>query len=347
MKAIQFVDKCQAQAIELEPESAPACGEALVRTHRMGICGTDTSAFLGKFPFFEFPRIPGHELGVEVVAIGDSVDGVSIGDRCSLEPYFNNPLSATSQRGLTNCCTELQVFGVHCDGGLRTGTYTVPANKLHTGNGLSYDQLALVEPLAIGFHAVERGAPAPGETALVIGAGPIGLACLEFLKLHEIELIVMDLDEDRLDFCRQHLGIKHALSPDPDVSQLAAIEKITGGQLADLVVDATGSARSMSGCFEFAGYGGRVIYLGVTSDEVQFPPTPIFHRRELTLRASRNALPKNFSDIIDLLTAGKIDLAPWITHRLGIEEVPERFAEVTSPDAGAIKAVIDTTTSNL
>ena len=346
MKAIQFVDKCRAEAIEVEPESSPAPGEALVRTHRMGICGTDTSAFLGKFPFFEFPRIPGHELGVEVVAVGGSVDQISVGDRCSLEPYFNNPLSPTSKRGLTNCCTDLQVFGVHCDGGLRTGSYTVPANKLHPGNGLSYEQLALVEPLAIGFHAVERAAPSPGETALVIGAGPIGLACLEFLKLYDIELIVIDLDEGRLEFCQQHLGVQHTLSPDPNGGQLAAIEKITGGQLADLVVDATGSAGSMSSCFDYAGFGARIIFLGVTSDEVHFPHAPIFHRRELTLKASRNALPQNFSDIIDLLSAGKIDLDPWITHRLGIEEVPERFAEVISPEAGAIKAVIDTTTNN-
>ena len=342
MTAIQFVDKREARAIDLAPETTPAAGEALVRTHRMGICGTDTSAFLGKFPFFQFPRIPGHELGVEVVATGAGVDQVEAGDRCSLEPYFNDPQSATSQRGLTNCCTELQVFGVHCDGGLRTGTYTVPADKLHPGNGLSYDQLALVEPLAIGFHAVERSAPRAGETVLVIGAGPIGLACLEFLKLHELELLVMDFDQPRLDFCKRHLGVAHTIQPGPGRDPLGAVEQITAGGLADLVIDATGSAQSMSTCFEYAGFGGRITFVGVTSDEVHFPHAPIFHRRELTLRASRNALPSNFSEIIDLLASGKIDLDPWITHRLGIDEVPQRFAEVTDPQSGAIKAVIDT-----
>ena len=165
MKAIQFASPREARLVDAEPPAPPGPGEALVRTHRMGICGTDVSAFLGRFPFFEFPRIPGHELGVEVLAVGGEVSEVAVGDRCSIEPYLNNPESPASRHGLTNCCPDLQVLGVHCDGGLRNGSYTVPARKLHVGNRLSYDELALVEPLAIGYHAVERGAPTPGTTA--------------------------------------------------------------------------------------------------------------------------------------------------------------------------------------
>ena len=344
MKSIQFTAPREAQLVDIEPECAPGPGEALVRTHRMGICGTDISAFLGRFPFFEFPRIPGHELGVEVVGVADDVAGVKVGDRCSVEPYFNDPDSTTSKRGLTNCCPQLQVLGVHCDGGLRDASYLVPARKLHVGNSLSYDELALVEPLAIGFHAVERGAPVPGESVLVIGAGPIGLACLEFLKLHQIRIVVMDLSQSRLDFCRDQLGIEHTILAKPDGSQPEDIEAIIGGELADLVIDATGSARSMSTCFEFAGFGGRVVYVGVASEDLRFPHAPIFHRRELTLLASRNARPSDFEEIIQILTAGDIDLAPWMTHRIGIGEVPDQFASVTHPDAGAIKAIIDTTT---
>ncbi|MGI9242517.1 MAG: zinc-binding alcohol dehydrogenase family protein [Verrucomicrobiales bacterium] len=344
MKSIQFTGPREARLVDIEPDSSPGPGEALVRTHRMGICGTDISAFLGRFPFFEFPRIPGHELGVEVVGVADDVTGVKAGDRCSVEPYFNNPESTTSQRGLTNCCPQLQVLGVHCDGGLRNASYLVPACKLHVGNSLSYEELALVEPLAIGYHAVERGAPAAGETVLVIGAGPIGLACLEFLKLHNIRIVVMDLSQSRLDFCRDQLGIEHTILARPDGGQLTELVSISGGELADLVIDATGSARSMSTCFEFAGFGGRVVYVGVASEDLQFPHAPTFHRRELSLLASRNARSPDFEGIIQILTAGKIDLAPWMTHRLGIGEVPDQFATVTHPDAGAIKAIIDTTT---
>ena len=345
MKAIQFVNTRDAQLVDIDPVDVPAPDEVLVRTHRMGICGTDVSAFLGRFPFFQFPRIPGHELGVEVTAVGSEVDGIAVGDRCAIEPYFNNPESRTSQRGLTNCCPDLQVLGVHCDGGLRTAPYAVPARRLHIGNDLSFDELSLVEPLAIGYHAVERGAPQAGETVLVIGAGPIGLACLEFLKLHDVRVIVIDLDPGRLEFCRSQLGIADTLAADPDGRHLQEVESLTGGHLADLVIDATGSARSMSTCFEFAGFGGRVVYVGVAADDLQFQHAPIFHRRELTLMASRNARSHDFGTIIQILNNKEIDLGPWMTHRLAISEVPSRFAEVTHPDAGAIKAIIDTSES--
>jgi alcohol dehydrogenase len=336
-KAIQFTGVREAALVDLDSESSPAAGEALVRTHRMGVCGTDISCFLGKFPFFEFPRIPGHELGVEVVAIGSGVTGVAVGDRCSLEPYLNDPNSEASLAGLTNCCPALKVLGVHCDGGLRTGTYAVPARKLHVGNELSYDQLALVEPLGIGYHAVNRADPKPGESVVVIGAGPIGLACIEFLRLHAIELTVIDLDQHRLEFCRDELGIESTANAADDLSRLEAS--------ADLVIDATGSARSMSTCFNFADFGGRVVYVGVATEDLQFPHAPIFHRRELTLLASRNALSDDFRDIIRLLAEAKIDLAPWMTHRLGIEEVPAKFAEIIRPGSQTIKAIIDTTTT--
>lgn len=336
MQAIQFTAPREARLVDLAPDGTPAPGEALVRTHRMGVCGTDISSFLGKFPFFQFPRIPGHELGVEVVAIGSGVTNVNPGDRCSLEPYINDPEAATSQRGLTNCCSSLQVLGVHCDGGLRTGSYAVPARKLHAGNQLSYDQLALVEPLGIGYHAVQRSRPQPGESVLVIGAGPIGLACIEFLRLHDVDLTVMDLDQHRLDFCREHLGVSQLVHAADDRSHLQAA--------ADIVIDATGSARSMSACFDYANFGGRVTYVGVATENLEFAHAPIFHRRELTLLASRNALSDDFRDIIQILTENKIDLAPWMTHRLGIGEVPEKFAEVIRPESRTIKAIIDATT---
>ena len=338
MHAIQFTAVREARLVDLEPDESPAPEEALVRTHRMGVCGTDISSFLGKFPFFEFPRIPGHELGVEVIAVGSEVTNVKPGDRCAIEPYINDPDAATSKKGLTNCCTSLQVLGVHCDGGLRTGTYAVPARKLHVGNQLSYEQLALVEPLGIGYHAVQRAAPQAGESVLVIGAGPIGLACIEFLRLHDVDLTVMDLDQNRLAFCREHLGISQLLSPADDLSHLQAF--------ADIVIDATGSARSMSTCFDHATFGGRVVYVGVASENLEFAHAPVFHRRELTLLASRNALSNDFRDIIQLLTEQKIDLAPWMTHRIGIDEVPERFAEIIRPESRTIKAIIDATTTH-
>ncbi|MCW1926312.1 zinc-binding alcohol dehydrogenase family protein [Luteolibacter arcticus] len=340
MKAIQFTRPEEINVIELPEPPAPGPGEALVRTHRMGICGTDLSGYLGKMPFFSYPRIPGHELGLEVLATGEGVTNVKVGDRCSLEPYVNDPTTPTSQKGASNCCPGVQVLGVHQDGGLRD-SWIVPARKLHAGNQLSYDQLALVETLAIGYHAVQRGNPQPGETVLVIGAGPIGLACLEFLKLMDLRVVIMDMVPGRIDFCRDRLGIQHGIVFKGDGSELAELEAITGGQLADVIIDATGSAVSMSNCFQYAAFTGRVVYVGITTQEVAFPHAPVFHRRELTLLASRNALPKDFGEIIALIGEGKIDTDAWITHRLAFDDVPGGFSRFTDTKLGAIKVIIE------
>lgn len=339
VRAIQFTQPREIRLLELPEPEAPGAGEVLVRTHRMGVCGTDLSGFLGKMPFFSYPRIPGHELGLEVLAVGPGVSHLQVGDKCSLEPYVNDPDSATSLKGASNCCPGVQVLGVHRDGGLRD-RWICPARKLHVGNQLSYDQLALVETLAIGYHAVQRGNAQPGETVLVIGAGPIGLACLEFLKLMDLRVVVMDMVAARLEFCRSQLGIQHTIVAKPDGSHLAELEQLTGGALANVVIDATGSARSMSTCFEFAGFTGRVVYVGITTETLSFPHAPVFHRRELTLLASRNALPADFGTIINLIAAGKINTNLWITHRLDFAEVPDKFAHFTDPASGAIKVVI-------
>ncbi|MDA0767168.1 MAG: zinc-binding alcohol dehydrogenase family protein [Verrucomicrobia bacterium] len=340
MQAIEFTNPKEINIIDIPHAGAPGPGEAVVRTHRMGICGTDLSCYLGKFPFFAYPRTPGHELGLEVIAVGEGVTNVKPGDKCSLEPYVNDPSTIASQKGKSNACPNVQVIGVHKSGGLRKSNWIVPAHKLHPGNELSYDELALVETLAIGFHAVKRGNPQPGETVMVIGAGPIGLACLEFLKLMDLKVLVVDFARNRLDFCAEKLGIAHPIQAKPDGSHLAEIEKITEGGFCDVIIDATGHAGSMVQCFEYAAVGGRIVYVGITSQEITFPQAPFFHRRELSVLASRNALPADFPEIIDIIKAGKINLNNWITHRLDIADVPTEFDQFTDPATGAIKAVI-------
>jgi 2-desacetyl-2-hydroxyethyl bacteriochlorophyllide A dehydrogenase len=340
MKAIQFTEPKHISLLDWPDSPSPGPGEALVRTHRMGICGSDLSGYLGKMPFFSYPRIPGHELGLEVLETGEGVTHLKPGDRCSLEPYVNDPSTPTSRKGASNCCPGVQVLGVHADGGLRQSAWIVPARKLHVGNHLTYDQLALVETLAIGRHAVQRGNPLPGETALVIGAGPIGLACLEFLKLMDLRVIVLDRVQGRLDFVKGHIPSVIPLIATDLEADLERVREATGGQLADVVIDATGSAVSMSQCFEFAAFTGRVVYVGITTGTLSFPHAPLFHRRELTLLASRNALPADFPEIIRLIGQEKIRTDPWITHRVSFGEVPSRFESFTDHALGAIKAVI-------
>ena len=238
MKAIQLERPESFHLIDVPEPTAPGPGEALLRVHRVGICGTDYGGFLGKMPFYSYPRIPGHELGVEVAAVGEGVNNVQVGDKCCVEPYLNCQNCHSCRRGHTNCCQSNQTLGVHCDGGLRP-FFLLPARKLHQANGLSYEQSALVETLAIGCHAVNRGRPVPGETILVIGAGPIGLSVVEFARISGARTIVMDMNPQRLEFVRNIMKVPDTIVVKGDGSELKTLEALTGGDMADVVIDAS------------------------------------------------------------------------------------------------------------
>ena len=299
MKALQLVEPKHWQLIDTPVPEAPSAGEAIVRVHEVGICGTDYSGYLGKMPFYSYPRIPGHELGVEVVAVGAGVTNVAVGDRCSVEPYINCQKCYSCRTGHTNCCEHHQTLGVHCDGGMRP-FFKLPARKLHISRTLSFEQLALVETLAIGCHAIDRGAPQPSETVLVIGAGPIGLSVVEFAKISGARTVVMDMNEKRLRFVREVMGVPDTILATGTEADLKALEVLTEGTLAQVVVDATGSHHSMSGALKYVGFAGRLVYVGVTSEEVHFGH-PLMHRREMSVLASRNALSADFPRIIKLI----------------------------------------------
>jgi len=337
MKALSLESPKHWKRVEIDEPGTLKPGEARVRVQRVGICGSDVSAYLGKMPLFRYPRIPGHELGVEVLEVSHDVSKVRPGDRCSVEPYINDPNSYASRRGRSNCCERLQVLGVHIDGGLRP-EFVLPARKLHDSSKLDFEQLALVETLAIGRHAVCRAAPRPEESCLIIGVGPIGLSVLEFVKLAGSKVILLDMNADRLDFCRRVMRVPHTLQPSARIED--DLRELTDGHLPDVVIDATGSSKSMSQAFSYVSQGGRLVFVGLTADEVSFRHA-VFHKCEGTLLCSRNALPDDFTQIISLIETGRIDTRPWITHRCGFDELIEQFPSYTQPETGVIKAMVD------
>ena len=341
MRAIQISDVKTLKSIEIDAPSSPGPGEALVRTHRMGVCGTDVSCYLGKFPFFDFPRIPGHELGVEVVEVGEGVTNVKPGDACSIEPYMNCGECYACRRGAINCCQNLKVIGVMTDGGL-CESFLVRADKLHRSDKLSYDQLALVETLAIGCHANDRGNPSGGDHAMIIGTGPIGLATLEFARLTDATISVMDMNPDRLAFVEKNYGIKNTVLFKGDGSEVERMKELTGGDLYQVITDATGNRFSMSGALQYLAPTGRLVYVGITTDELAFNH-PVMHRPEASILASRNALPGDFTRIIGLIENGTINTDPWITHRTSFDGVLDDFESFTKPETGVIKAIIEVT----
>ncbi len=326
MKSLTLTGARTFEWTTLPEAEAPGVGEALVGIRAIGICGTDFSGYLGKMPFIEFPRILGHELGVEVLAVGEGVAHLQVGDRCSVEPYLNCGSCHACLRGSTNCCETLQVLGVHCDGGMRE-RMVLPAHKLHACNALGFEQLALVETLAIGCHAVNRAQVVAADEVLIIGAGPIGLTVLEFARAAGAAITVLELNAARREFVEKHYaGVK-------------VVEALADEPAFQIVFDATGHAGSMAETLRYAQFTGRIVYVGITKEPVILDD-PLFHRRELTLLTSRNAVAADFPRILGMMQSGEIDTRPWISHRCEFGKLPERMEEWLKPEARVIKAVV-------
>jgi 2-desacetyl-2-hydroxyethyl bacteriochlorophyllide A dehydrogenase len=322
------------------PEPTPGEGDALVRVRRIGVCGTDLHAFAGRQPFFSYPRVLGHELSVTVEALpraaADTAADMAaaplrVGDTCVVRPFLNNPESRATRRGRPNCCEELRVLGVHVDGGMGD-LLAIPPAFLHPVTDTDLDVLALVEPLSIGCHAVARAAVTKNDEVLVIGAGPIGLAVLQFASLDAARVTVVDLSRTRLDFVGSQFGGRSAAG-------VEVASEVPAGVRYDAVFDATGSAASMMKSFDYVAAGGRLIFVGLTLDPISFVD-PEFHRREITLMASRNATATDFARVLATIRSGEARPAAWITHRLTLDEIPERFAAVRS-DPALIKAIVE------
>jgi 2-desacetyl-2-hydroxyethyl bacteriochlorophyllide A dehydrogenase len=338
MKNIVLDEPGRFSLIETVSAQQPMANEALVRVRRVGICGTDLHAFKGEQPFFSYPRVLGHELGVEVVAVGENNAGLRIGDHCAVEPYLNCGNCIACRKGKTNCCESIRVLGVHADGGL-CELLTVPLNKLHKSATLSLDQLALVEPLCIGAHAVARAQIEFGENVLVVGAGPIGLAVIQAARLAGAQVFVIDVNEDRLRFARERFSVAAAIQTTDRVVE--HLKESNGGDLPTLVFDATGNQQAMNQSFNLPANGGRLVFVGLVQGNLTFYD-PEAHRRELTVLFSRNATGADFKHIIRLLEEGAIDINAWITHRATFgEEVIEQFPLWLNPQSKFIKAVIE------
>ena len=226
---------------------------------------------------------------------------------------------------------------MHIDGGMRD-YLVVPAAKLHRSARLSFEQLALVETLGIGAHAVARAKLEPGEWALVVGAGPIGLTVMQFARLAGAHVIALDVSAARLAFCRTQAMAEHTILASPDT--LEQLLELTNGDLPTAVFDATGNAQSMTRSFDYVANSGRLTFVGLVQSEISFND-PAFHRRELTLLATRNALASRFhANLLACSKAGQIDTQPWITHRAASTELITAFPTWLQPEAQLIKGVV-------
>jgi 2-desacetyl-2-hydroxyethyl bacteriochlorophyllide A dehydrogenase len=293
-----------------------------VRVEKVGVCGSDFHAFAGRHPIYTYPRIIGHELSGVIVDVPSNDRGVNAGDRCAIEPYLTCGKCRACAQGKNNCCEHIRILGIHVDGGMQE-YLIVPPGQLHTSTKLSLDQLALVETLGIGAHAVERSGLQPGEEAIVVGAGPIGVAVAQFASEAGARVHVVEKSECRRAFV-ERMGYITSQSAE--------------GHEAHAVFDATGSAAAMTASLARVAPGGRLVFVGLTREPVCIDDS-LFHRKEITLLATRNSFGL-FPRIIRLIEDGRIDTSQWITDRLRLSQVISEFQFL--PDRKTlIKAIID------
>jgi 2-desacetyl-2-hydroxyethyl bacteriochlorophyllide A dehydrogenase len=336
MKTILCVEPNVFKVADVEPPLQQP-GEALISIKRIGICGTDLHAFKGNQPFFQYPRVLGHELAGIIESIGVNPAGLKEGDQVSIIPYMECGECIACRRGQTNCCTQMKVLGVHIDGGMRE-KISVPYNHLIKTEGLSLDQTAVIEPLSIGAHAVRRAGIQQGEFVLVIGAGPIGLGVMSLATQAGARVIAMDINEERLGFCRQWTKAEYSINALD--APIEALKDITGGDMPTIVFDATGNSKSMSDSFRYPANGGKLIFVGLVKSDIVFSD-PDFHAKELTLMASRNATKEDFDHVIKAIRSGEIDVDSYITHRSAFEEMVNNFEEWLNPAAKVVKAMVE------
>ena len=311
--------------------------QAVLKVKRIGICGTDLHAFEGTQPYFEYPRVLGHELACEIVDIKPNNE-FKVGDQVTFIPYFNCGECIACRNGLTNCCVNMKVFGVHIDGGM-SEYISVPVNKLMHGDNMSFDELALVEPLAIGAHGIRRAGLRSNEFVLIVGAGPIGLGTMEFARIAGAHVIAIDMNERRLNFCKEKLQVKHTINPATD-DVMIRLKEITDGDMPTVVIDATGNLKAINAGIQYMANGARYVLVGLQKNEISISH-PEFHKREATLMSSRNATKEDFDHVMNSIRRGSVDPATYITHRVEFDGVKDNFNSWLDPVNGVIKAMVE------
>ena len=309
-------------------------GEALLQINKVGICGTDLHAYAGNQAFFTYPIILGHELASEVLELGENDRGIKAGDKVVVMPYISDPNSVASRNGKPNCCPNITVLGVHGDGGMQE-KITVPADILLKANNLSDNEMAIVEPLAIGAHAVRRAAIQKGEIVAVLGAGPIGIGIMKLAQIAGAKVIAIDMNQDRLTYAKEKIGVDYIVKA--RAGAVEEVSKITNGDLCNAVFDASGNKHALEACPDYMSHGGRFVLVGLSKGELAYSH-PKIHAKEMTLMCSRNATIEDFEHVISVLN--QFPTESFITHSVDFTEMIENFDSWLDPKTGVIKATV-------
>jgi 2-desacetyl-2-hydroxyethyl bacteriochlorophyllide A dehydrogenase len=308
---------------------------ALLKVKRIGICGTDLHAYKGNQPFFSYPRILGHELATEVLEVDRGDHRLSVGDRTVVIPYLNCERCEACQAGKSNCCESLQVIGVHTDGGMQE-VISLPTRLLVPANDLSLEEIAIVEPLSVGAHALRRAQVSKGDTIVVMGCGPIGMGIIQLGKYLGAVVIAMDTNDYRLQLAKENFGADHVINPLN--APIDKLKEYSRGSLANTVFDATGNKHAIERGIQYMRHGGKFVLVGLFKGDLAFHH-PSLHAKETTLMCSRNATKEDFEFVIDVLRKKKFNTSAYITKRVSFTSILTDFDAWSSPDSKEIKVV--------
>jgi 2-desacetyl-2-hydroxyethyl bacteriochlorophyllide A dehydrogenase len=322
-------------ALKEKENPAREDNQALIKIHRVGICGTDLHAYSGNQAFFTYPRILGHELAAEIIEVGKNPQNLKVGDKVIVMPYVSCGKCVACRQGKTNCCSNIKVLGVHADGGMQE-KFAVRTDLLIPVNQLSFEEMAIVEPLAIGAHAIRRANVKKDDFIVVVGCGPIGIGLMKLAQIKGAQVIALDVDEARLDFVKSEIGVKHVVK----VSETAADEvlKITSNDLASSVFDCTGNKRALESGISYMSHGGTYVLVGLSKGELVFSH-PAIHAKESTIMCSRNATLEDFDFVIQNLE--KFPTKAFVTHQVNFTEMIENFDSWLDPKTKVIKAMVN------
>ena len=316
---------------------SPSEGEALLKVMYCGICGADVASYTGNQPFTTYPRIPGHEFSAKVISIPENELGIKPGDIVTANPYFNCGHCYSCERGHLNCCTDNRTMGVQRDGSF-CEYISMPVERIYPGKGLGAKQLALVEPFTISYHAVNRGDIRPNDKVLVIGAGPIGLFAVISAIKKGATVYAADILDGRLNKALE-LGAAGAInSSRSDI--VKETERITGGNGFDCCIEACGRPETFLNCIDCAAFAGKVILIGNGKKETTFLHS-ILLKKELSVFGSRNSLKADFTEVIDIIASGSVDVLELVSGIYPIERADEAFKALASNTGELCKLLVN------
>ncbi|WP_152658142.1 zinc-binding alcohol dehydrogenase family protein [Oceanobacillus sp. CFH 90083] len=321
MKAIQVEKPGQLDIVEVSKPALEGAHDVIVKVKNVGICGSDVHIYHGSNPFTVYPRIIGHEVSGIVEEIGEAVTALKVGDLVALEPIVYCGECYACRKGQPNVCKSLEVFGVHRDGGMSEWLIAEENNWHKVSEHVSEEAAALIEPLTIGAQATFRGEVREGDTVFIIGAGPTGIACLLLAKEHGAKVIISDFNQTRLDYAAS-IGADVIIQPeDADVAE--EIDRLTDGELANVVIDAVGLPQTFQQAVELASIAGTVVTLGF-NEQASSIPSLLLTKKELKVVGSR-LQTHQFKGVIEKVEKGNLNPSQIISHRYPMEQIKDAF----------------------